>query len=140
MTTTLHPQFIRDANGKKSFVILTAEEFGAIMEELDDAEDVRLYNEAKKEDTGERIPMAEAFKMIEAKRNNFRWIKQGLIWGFLMFILMTLMNLLLTGDGITYKSLTIGIAVWTIFGLGYGYSMKLIDKKMNSSARTLVVY
>ncbi len=69
MTTTLHPQFIKDANGQKSFVILTAEEFDAIMEELDDAEDVRLYNEAKKEDTGERIPMAEAFKMIEAKRN-----------------------------------------------------------------------
>ena len=33
-----------------------------------DIEDVRLYDEAKKNDTGERIPMKEAFKMIEAKR------------------------------------------------------------------------
>lgn len=36
------------------------------MEELNDIEDVRLYDEAKKEDTGERIPMDEAFKRIEA--------------------------------------------------------------------------
>ena len=69
MTTTLKPQFINDAKGKRSFVILTAKEFDAIIEELEDAEDVRLYNEAKKEDTGERIPIDEAFTMIENKRN-----------------------------------------------------------------------
>jgi hypothetical protein len=39
------------------------------LEELDESEDVRLYDEAKKNDTGERIPMDEAFKMIEDKRN-----------------------------------------------------------------------
>ena len=35
------------------------------MEEL---EDIRLYDEAKKNNTGERIPMAEAFRLIEEKR------------------------------------------------------------------------
>ena len=40
------------------------------MEELEDLEDVRLYDEAKKDDTGERISMEEAFRMIEAKRGN----------------------------------------------------------------------
>lgn len=69
MTTPLKPQFINDAKGKRSFVILTAKEFDAIIEELEDVEDVRLYNEAKKDDTGERIPLEEAFKMIENKRN-----------------------------------------------------------------------
>jgi PHD/YefM family antitoxin component YafN of YafNO toxin-antitoxin module len=69
MTTPLKPQFINDAKGKRSFVILTAKEFDAIIEELEDAEDERLYNEAKKEDTGERIPIDEAFTMIENKRN-----------------------------------------------------------------------
>jgi len=39
------------------------------MEELDD---IRLYDQAKKEDDGQRIPMEEAFKMIEAKRNSKR--------------------------------------------------------------------
>jgi len=51
-------------------VILPANEFDAIMEELEDMEDVRLYDEAKKGDTGERISMEEVFSMIETKRKN----------------------------------------------------------------------
>ena len=66
----IHPQFIKDANGNKSFVILPAKDFESLMEELDDIEDVRLYDEAIKNDTGERFSMEEAFKMIEAKRGN----------------------------------------------------------------------
>jgi hypothetical protein len=66
---TIHPQYIKDTAGK-NLVILPQKEFDIIMEELEDIEDVRLYDEAKKEDTGERIPMEEAFKMIEAKRKN----------------------------------------------------------------------
>ena len=38
------------------------------MEELDELEDIRLYDEAKKNDTGERIPAEEAFRMIEENR------------------------------------------------------------------------
>ena len=66
----VHPQYINDINGKKSMVILPVKEFEIIMEELEDLEDIRLYDEAKKNDTGERISMEEAFKMIEAKRKN----------------------------------------------------------------------
>lgn len=65
---TVHPQYIKDTNGNNSLVILPAKEFDALMEELEDLEDVRLYDEAIKKDTGERIPMDEAFKLIEAKR------------------------------------------------------------------------
>ncbi len=65
---TLHPQFIKDANGNKSMVVLSAKEYEEIMEELDMAEDVRLYDEAKKEDDGIRIPFATVLKEIEAKR------------------------------------------------------------------------
>ena len=64
----VHPQYINDINGKKSMVILPVKEFEILMDELEDLEDIRLYDEAKKNDTGERIPMEEAFKMIEAKR------------------------------------------------------------------------
>ncbi|MBL0053949.1 MAG: hypothetical protein IPP29_21880 [Bacteroidetes bacterium] len=64
---TVHPQYIKDTNGKKSFVILPAKEFDSIMEELEDIEDIRLYDEAKKEDDGERIPMEEAFKCLKRK-------------------------------------------------------------------------
>ena len=65
---TVHPQYIKDTNGNKSLVILPAKEFDTLMEELEDLEDIKLYDEAKKNDTGERIPMDEAFKLIEAKR------------------------------------------------------------------------
>ena len=64
----VHPQYINDINGKKSMVILPVKEFEIIMEQLEDLDDIRLYDEAKKNDTGERISMEETFKMIEAKR------------------------------------------------------------------------
>jgi PHD/YefM family antitoxin component YafN of YafNO toxin-antitoxin module len=65
----LHPQYITDTAGN-SLVILSQQEFNAIMEELEELEDIRMYDEAKKHDNGERIPMEEAFAMIEAKRKN----------------------------------------------------------------------
>ncbi len=65
---SIHPQYIKDANGNMSLVILTAKEFESIIEELEDVEDVRLYDEAKKTDNGERISMSDAFKMIESNR------------------------------------------------------------------------
>lgn len=65
----IHPQYIKDTAGK-NLVILPQKEFDDIIEELEDLEDVLLYDQAKREDTGERIPMEAAFKMIEAKRKN----------------------------------------------------------------------
>ncbi len=64
---TVHPQYNKDTTGK-SLVILPQNEFDTLMEELEELEDIQLYDEAKKNDTGERIPMDEAFKLIEAKR------------------------------------------------------------------------
>ena len=63
---TIHPQYINDTNGNKSMVILPVKEFETIMEELEDLEDVRLYDQAKKEDTGERLLFSEYLK----KRND----------------------------------------------------------------------
>ena len=48
-------------------MVLPVKEFDSIMEEL---ENVALYDEAMKNDTGERISMEEAFKLIDAKRNS----------------------------------------------------------------------
>jgi hypothetical protein len=65
---TVHPQYIKDADGNKSLVVLPAIEFDRLMKELEDIEDVRLYDEAKKNDTGERIPMTDVFSRIESNR------------------------------------------------------------------------
>jgi hypothetical protein len=64
---TVHPQYIKDTAGK-NLVILPQQEFDDLMEELEELGDIRLYDEAKKNDTGERIPMEDAFKMIEDNR------------------------------------------------------------------------
>ncbi len=65
---TINPQFITDTNGVKLSVVLPIKDFDAIMEELDELEDIKLYNEASKSTEASIIPIDEAFKMIEAKR------------------------------------------------------------------------
>ncbi len=63
----IHPQYITDYSGEKISVVIPTHEFNNLIEEL---EDVRLHDEAKKEDNGPSIPIEEAFKMIEAARNS----------------------------------------------------------------------
>jgi hypothetical protein len=64
----VHPQYIKDTQGEKSMVILSVKEFNTIIELLEEIEDVRLYDDAIKNDTGERIPMEDVFNFIENKR------------------------------------------------------------------------
>ncbi|HTN05280.1 hypothetical protein [Agriterribacter sp.] len=64
---TLNPQYITDNTGKKISVVLPIKDFKAIMEELEELEDIKLYDEAKKSNEPS-IPIDEAFKMIEANR------------------------------------------------------------------------
>ena len=59
---TIHPQYIKDSNGEKSLVVLPAKEFESLMDEREELEDIRLYDEAKKEDTGERILFSDYLK------------------------------------------------------------------------------
>lgn len=51
----VHPQYINDTKGNKSMVVLSIHEFESLMEELEELENTRLYDEGKKEDTGERM-------------------------------------------------------------------------------------
>lgn len=64
---TEHPKYITDANGNKISVLLPVKEFEAILEELEEMEDVRLYDEAKKEDDGERILFSDYVRDREKK-------------------------------------------------------------------------
>lgn len=62
----IHPQFIKDTAGK-GLVVLPQTEFEKLMDELDELEDIKLYDAAKKRKQT-FIDAEEAFKMIEAKR------------------------------------------------------------------------
>jgi len=64
---TVHPQYINDANGQKSLVILPVKEFDSIIEELEELEDIKLYDEAKKEDVGGRILFSDYLKNRKQK-------------------------------------------------------------------------
>ena len=64
---TVHPQYITDNSGKKISVILPVKEFKTIMEELEELEDIRLYDEAKKNDTDERILFSDYLKKRKSK-------------------------------------------------------------------------
>lgn len=53
-----------------------------------------------------------------------KWQKAGLVWGAFMFGIMTIMWPLIDGDEITVKSVIVGIIIWTIGGLAFGWSMR----------------
>lgn len=65
----VQPQYITDKTGKKISVVLSMEDFKAIMEELEDLEDIKLYDDARKANEAS-IPVDEAFKQIEASRKS----------------------------------------------------------------------
>jgi hypothetical protein len=64
----METQFLTDKKGNKTGVLLSIKQYNKLIEKLEDLEDVRLYDEAKREDDGYRISMDEAFKIIEEKR------------------------------------------------------------------------
>jgi PHD/YefM family antitoxin component YafN of YafNO toxin-antitoxin module len=60
-------QFITNDHGKKLAVILPIKDYQKLVEELEDLEDIRLYDEAKKEDNGNRILLSEYLKSRKVK-------------------------------------------------------------------------
>ncbi|MFN5849024.1 MAG: hypothetical protein ACK43K_11070 [Chitinophagales bacterium] len=66
---TLNPQRIKINNSKKKdFVLLPQDEFERLIEELECLEDVKLYDEAKHEDKGERILFSDYLKNRKTKK------------------------------------------------------------------------
>jgi PHD/YefM family antitoxin component YafN of YafNO toxin-antitoxin module len=61
------PQYITDNKGKKLSVVLPIKDYKKMMDELDELEDIRLYDEAmaSKEIS---IPVEKAFEMIDRKK------------------------------------------------------------------------
>ncbi len=62
----LHPQIITDTAGQR-LVVIPLQEFDSLIEELEELDDIRLYDEAKKEDDGSRISFTDYLKSRQAK-------------------------------------------------------------------------
>lgn len=67
MMLTIHPQYITDNTGKKISAVLSMKEFKFLLEELEELEDIRLYDESKN-DNEPAIVKKKAMAMIEAER------------------------------------------------------------------------
>ena len=52
----LHPQFLKDAEGKQSLVLLSRVEYEQIMEVLEDLEDVRIAEERMESEGAQAVP------------------------------------------------------------------------------------
>lgn len=52
--TAIRPQYITDTAGKK-MVVISLQEFDELMESVEELDDIKLYDEAKRTDNGERI-------------------------------------------------------------------------------------
>ncbi|MCH6200124.1 hypothetical protein MMU07_11060 [Aquiflexum sp. LQ15W] len=63
----MKPQFVTDDHGKKLAVIFPINDYNRMMNELDELEDIKLYDAAKKRDQ-KFIDAEQAFKEIEKKR------------------------------------------------------------------------
>jgi hypothetical protein len=60
----------------------------------------------------------------------YGWIREGLSFGFFMFVAMELIiHPFLQEEPTTWKTILSGIITWTISGLAYGAIMKLFYKK-----------
>lgn len=64
------------------------------------------------------------------------WVRQGLYWGAIMYVIVTLMFSLIDGEGITLRKALIGIPSWTIGGLVFGFTLKLINGKNKPKTQT----
>jgi len=59
---SISPQFLVDDRGNKTSVLLSISDYEALMEEIDDVEDVRLFDQAIGEQNGESISLDEYMK------------------------------------------------------------------------------
>ena len=64
---TIEKQWIVDREGKRTGVILSLEEYEAMIDELEMQDDVRAYDEAKAEG-GPTIPWEDAKREIEREK------------------------------------------------------------------------
>lgn len=62
------------------------------------------------------------------KRAMKKWVKEGLIWGLIMFLMIVIVFPWFEGEGITLKRILVGIFIWGIAGLFYGFIMKKLKK------------
>ncbi|MGG6230338.1 hypothetical protein [Tenacibaculum sp. SDUM215027] len=60
-----------------------------------------------------------------------KWIKEGIAWGVIMFIMMIIIFPWIEGEEITLKRILVGALIWGAGGLFYGFVMSKLVKEKN---------
>ena len=60
----LHPEYLVDDQDNRKAVVLPVEEWEKVIDELEELDDIRLYDAAKQE-AGEAVPFEQAIKEID---------------------------------------------------------------------------
>lgn len=66
----METQFLTDKKGNKTAVVLPIKKYNKLIEKLEDLEDVKLYDEAKKNDDGYRISLEDYKKSRQSKNGS----------------------------------------------------------------------
>jgi len=72
----------------------------------------------------------EELSQQEKSNNSFsknNWLRTGMEWAIFMFLFMSLIYPYFAGEVITLRSVLIGLILWPIGGIAFGYSMYLIQ-------------
>lgn len=67
-TLAINPQFVKDEKGRDLGVFLTKSDFDKLLEELEDLEDIKAYDEAENRSDKEFMPYHEAVDKIKKQR------------------------------------------------------------------------
>jgi hypothetical protein len=70
MTAMTKPKITYDEAGNEIEVTIPAAEYKALLEALEDSEDQRLYDEAKRKDAGERISLSQMKEHLSSEINS----------------------------------------------------------------------
>lgn len=57
------------------------------------------------------------------------WVKFGLLWGVFMFVVINIVFPLVDGEEITLTRILVGLPVWLVFGIIFGYVSRKKTKK-----------
>ena len=65
-----------------------------------------------------------------------KWIYQGFVFGFVMFVVMSMDRLFLEGDPFNLTRLFVEFIIWMFAGLGFGLTMKIFMKRKGKKKNT----
>jgi len=65
-------QYLTNDKGERTAVQIPIEDYNQMLEHLEELEDIKLFDEAMKEDDGTRISMEEAFKIVEQEKSKVK--------------------------------------------------------------------